>query len=790
MPSLCGLCGSSRGRGDDYHDDNDEDLEAAERRPLLAEYGDETERQRRLHEKLHSYQMLRALAQGSMPSTAQIVANVRTLLAADVLTTLHPAHQELSPAGQALVRWTRRWLEQFLVLVQHKNGADQLQDFVWCLARAEVTVDVDDLARRAGRAKATSQAHTTAAFQSLQTVGSLLLTNADFRLFLSDLTDVGRDVFRDSALALSDASREAATNVEQAGGESAHQKQKQKQSASNTAPGGSPEADEALPQARNNMADVAHEATSAATKVAAETAQSVSGKLVDNDDGARDRLLDRLQRAVGKLRQRPDYDESVSVLAALLQRYAAAYVRAAEHAVEEAVEAVREEEEADVAANDEADAALRNFWSFLTGFGDATAWADLQARFQRLLDRSRGDANHRAFDAFLRQAGDTLQALLTDPAFFDHARERVEALQRQARELDLQATVTGRAPLSSSASRPASSPSSPSAALAAAAEQGKAPTTSIREDIDALFAQVRTTAQSVARDEDVAHLVATSGRIADLLWPHGGRDPHAHAEELLTDAVHVFVPLLVQAVQYVPIPRIEIASPAADLLLENLVLEPGRTVHHSSFLPYQLHVQVRNDVDVRKARFGGAAAQLATSATVTLKGLSVAADEVGYVLRLHAAGGGGLLGGSSRSSLCTDSGIASIHLDERGTDVQLDVAVVRGAADTVLALRRVRVRVHRFAYTLRRSKLAWLAYDAGAGTDQTTRVWVGGVQASGRYEGGAGPGVFEGVYAPGSLLRVWNEEAVRAAERIDDYERAGWRNDIFDVPTGNGHTNG
>jgi len=46
-----------------------------------------------------------------------------------------------------------------------------------------------------------------------------------------------------------------------------------------------------------------------------------------------------------------------------------------------------------------------------------------------------------------------------------------------------------------------------------------------------------------------------------------------------------------------------------------------------------------------------------------------------------------------------------------------------------------------------------------------------------------GKGVFRGVYAPGSVVKLWHEQAAQAAERVEDYERDGWRNDIFDTHT-------
>jgi hypothetical protein len=46
-----------------------------------------------------------------------------------------------------------------------------------------------------------------------------------------------------------------------------------------------------------------------------------------------------------------------------------------------------------------------------------------------------------------------------------------------------------------------------------------------------------------------------------------------------------------------------------------------------------------------------------------------------------------------------------------------------------------------------------------------------------------GKGVFAGKYAPGSVVKLWEEEGRRATERIDDWDEGGWRNDVFDMHT-------
>jgi hypothetical protein len=42
-------------------------------------------------------------------------------------------------------------------------------------------------------------------------------------------------------------------------------------------------------------------------------------------------------------------------------------------------------------------------------------------------------------------------------------------------------------------------------------------------------------------------------------------------------------------------------------------------------------------------------------------------------------------------------------------------------------------------------------------------------------------GVFENVYTPGSIVKLWHEEAMRAEESIEERGEK-WRNAIFDVP--------
>ncbi|EAQ92264.1 hypothetical protein CHGG_00499 [Chaetomium globosum CBS 148.51] len=725
--------------------------EEQEQEPLLPQYDDATSRQRRLHQKLHTYQMLRALSKGFMPSNDQTIISLRTLLAADMLSP--NSNTQLSDSGRALVHYVKQWLKQLIELLQHKNAGDQIQDFLWYLSQARVSIDMEHIAQRASKAKAT--ADRAAVYRSLQTVGSLLLTNSDFRLFLSDLDVVARDVFKDTAFAISEASQEAGKRL----GPSSAEQDSVKQLINNSR---SPPSQQELVNQTAEFSDVL---SGTASAVADEAENSVLQRLEGPEKGA---MVRRLKDTVMNLRQRRDYSNSVTTLSLLFKRYAVAYSRIAR----DAVQAVDE----DVDHNREMDQALRNFWAFLRSFGEKNHWEELEKRTNAVMEHGREDPD---FEDFVGQLGNALQDMFTDPSFFDNAEQRFQELRAHFRQVSSHS--------------------------------------SLRDDVDELLSQLQSTLYSVLRDKDVASLIKTSTTIGSILSPKN----HYANSDLLADAINVFVPLLIQSINYVPIPRLEVSTPQLDLLLENLVLEPGSTINHTSFFPYKLRIETLNDVEIRKARFRTTSA-VKTLMRVRVDGFSVRAEEIGFWLRAHS----GLL-------RLADQGVASFELDERGLDVQLDIEVGRDRLEKILTLRGVKVRIHKLNWKLRRSKFSLFAWifkpflkpiirktmemkiAAAIGDalhfanrellyarerlratriadpedlktffkavlarlvpaddpDLYTRIGVAQ----------PGHGVFEGVYTPGSLVKLWRDEAAEAPQRIRENERDGWRNSIFDV---------
>jgi len=589
-------------------------------------------------------------------------------------------------------------------------------------------------------------------------VGGLLLTNSDFRHFLSDLNTIGRQVFADTANTLSSVAADAAKQIEPSAEESEIVK--------------NPSSEQGPTPTTKDLENEVSEITDVVANGLKRTGREAGASLKENfAEDQRNTVLFRLKTAVTKLRKRTDYSDSVSTIGLLIQRYSKVYSRA----VDKTISTVQD----DVDTNEELDRAVKNGWSVLSSFGDKDAWKELENRFNKVLEHSQKDPE---FEALMGEVAASIQKMLTDPNFFDSVGNKIDELKEKSKDVDRESPL--------------------------------------RHDIEKFIQQARISFESVLNDQDVSKLLNTTLRIWNILSPvNTTSNP-----DLLTDTYTVFIPLLIQTIQYIPIPRLEVSVPEIDLLLENLILEPGRTINNSSFLPFKLKIETYNDLTIRKARMR-TVSTLTTLVTMNIQGMSIRADEVGFWLRAHK----GLL-------RLADEGIASFELDDRGIDIAIDVEVGKDRLEKILSLRDVRVKIHHLSYTLRKSKFACLAWIfkpllrpiiRKVLENQLSTAIANALHAANREllyarerlratrisdpedlrtfvkaivtrltpeedpdlytnigitgASNARGSVFAGIYAPGSVVKLWNEEAAQADERVQDNAVQGWRNDIFDV---------
>ncbi|KAI2015188.1 hypothetical protein LOZ39_001884 [Ophidiomyces ophidiicola] len=724
-----------------------------ETQPLLPQHDANTNLQRELQDKLHHYEMVRAMYSGFMPSSTQIVSHLRALLVSDLL---NPNNLTLSSAGRQLARDCRAWIRVFIEFLRQKNGEDQLQEAIWNFSRSTASVDTSDLAQRVSFAKA--RADSTAAYESLRTITGLLMTNADFRLLVGDLTTVSRQIFADTAASVSAAAAEVSQQVEPS--------EPQKDAIGGDSSNEEPPTTEDVAEEAERVADITIQGVNQASRDAVDSTMSnFSGK-------QRKAILHRIKQTVDNLRKREDYSNSANTISQIIQHYLMIYYRLMGSTVTDLGE--------DIEVNKELNQAIRSLWAFLSSFGEREDWEILEQNFSKLLKNYQGDEE---YQELFNNIGSTLFSLLTDPDFYNSAEESIDSLK----------------------------------------EKLKVASTDSNQELANFFDQLKQTLLSVSQDKIVVKIIAAS----KVLMTHLVAAFRDDRSRLPADILHIFLPILIRAVQHIPIPRLEVSVPEMDLLLENVILEPGHTIHASSFLPYRLLFTATNNFELRKTHSKETTSAMTNIINITLNGLNISAQEFGYWVRVHSPPYLPYFG---------DEGIASFALDKRGIDISLEIAIGKQRLEQVFSLRAVRVCIHKLDYTIKKSSWSYLWWIvkpfvkhmvrrtlekqiaeqivAAAHVINRELVFVRERLRAARIAdpdnfltfvkavitrmtptqepdvytrvGVDAPrqGVFENVYTPASLMKIWHEEGERADELVDGGDESGvrltWRNRIFD----------
>jgi len=104
--------------------------------------------------------------------------------------------QKLSPEGRALVTDFSRVVEQAKLLLLSKNSANLTQDFFWQTRRFDPKATATP---GAPVDKETAKEHGSQALEGLRTLGTLIITNGQFRKLLQDSVVLLRDMAADAA---------------------------------------------------------------------------------------------------------------------------------------------------------------------------------------------------------------------------------------------------------------------------------------------------------------------------------------------------------------------------------------------------------------------------------------------------------------------------------------------------------------------------------------------------------------------------------------------------------------
>ncbi|KAK3692166.1 hypothetical protein B0T22DRAFT_5924 [Podospora appendiculata] len=146
-----------------------------------------------VNRKLQLYGIISAFQLGKAPSNDQIDVALNSFLESKALS--NPS-KKLSTEGQALVADVREVVKQAKHLLLSKNDGNLLQDFIWQTQQFDPkTINVPG----APVDKNTAQQHGNQALEGLRTLGTLIITNGQFRKLLKDATVLLRDMAGDAA---------------------------------------------------------------------------------------------------------------------------------------------------------------------------------------------------------------------------------------------------------------------------------------------------------------------------------------------------------------------------------------------------------------------------------------------------------------------------------------------------------------------------------------------------------------------------------------------------------------
>ncbi|KYK62012.1 hypothetical protein DCS_03157 [Drechmeria coniospora] len=503
-----------------------------------------------IHRKLQIYGIIRAFSLGKVPSNDQIDVALNSFLESKALAK----HDALSADGQLLVEDTREVVKQAKKLLLSKNEGNLIQDFIW------QTWQFDRKTVRGPNApvdKDTAKRDGDDALEGLRTLGTLLITNGQFRKLLQDSTVLVRDMIGDAATNAANRIRpnedQLAHMDEPAADNVWHDKPDLSKDKLKKQAKGLYKGDAKKKEARDAVeggadADV-HDApvTTTAAAAAATDAEGKEKSKKRDDEYRRkakeyfdkkmpadrkDQIVFRLKKMVLECQQHPDYSNAIQTLLRIAEQYG-------EHgrSLTEGSAGTAKQARSGLAA---AEANLRTLVErFANGTSTSALWSSIGQIYK---DADKDDELRgwfRSMDKYIRRC------LLEQGYILDEASNREwDELYKHGRYLLRE---------------------------------------KYRAHTDRVVDEAKFVADQFDRDVDNKAFAASVQTLFTHLGHDDGGKP-AFKPHLVKDLTDVVLPGLLAHINYLPIPRIEYSDAQFDAVIENLVLESD------NFMPNVLEI--------------------------------------------------------------------------------------------------------------------------------------------------------------------------------------------------------
>jgi len=517
-----------------------------------------------VNNKLQLFGIFQAFANGKVPSNKQIDIALNSALAHKALNS---PSKKLSSEGQKLVSDLKLVIEQAKILLLTKNQGNLLQDFIW---QAEQITGAGTPLPGAPVDKDTAKQHGNEALDGMRTLGTLLISNGQFRKLLSDATVLLRDIAGDAAQNTANKVKPSEDRLnrldEPAEDNTWHEtpdmsRDNLRQQAKQSLPFGKGDAKEAVgdinqaahPDGSRDPRDTAHAGahegqTGQPTGMNAEGALNVAKGKVDQNvseedkdkararrdqlnnylkgkmpEERREHTIWRLKKMVVEIQGHQDYQRAIETLLGLAEQYAGH----SRNVVQQSTGTVKGAHQDDALQTAETD-----LKTLLERFANSTSFDDLIDSINQIYKDADRDPElknwFKRIDAYIRKVLQQQGYILEDAS-----NEEWDRLYDDGHRL--------------------------------LRDRYRGHTDRIADEFKFIGEQFDADPQNKSFADSMNRL------FNDLGTDENGKTvfkPH-----LLKDITDVILPAFFESVQYVPIPRIEYSDPMVDAVVENLVIE-------------------------------------------------------------------------------------------------------------------------------------------------------------------------------------------------------------------------
>lgn len=509
-----------------------------------------------INQKLQLFGIYQAFKNGKLPSNKQCDVALNSALNSKALAS---PPKDLSEEGRVLVEDLRKVIEQAKKLILSKNEGQLLQEFIW---QAE-HISPEDLQEKPDVPlnKESAQQDGKQASEGLKTLGNLLITNGEFRKLLNDAWIIARDIAGDASQKAANKlrpSEEQLSQIDEPAEENMwHEKpdfgkhkeqltsrfkkakpaaQKQYEEIGDTAMqaatgGGNPEspadfdgragAIAGAEEAKRRVSDNVSESTKSRARDYADRTKDYMAQKMPKE--RREQLIWRLKKMVLEIQGRADYQQAIQTLLDLVSKYGSTGRNLSQQGAG-AVQGIRGGEKVRTMET--------NLRVLIERFANSTSLDDF---FDSLEVIYRDADNDPELKGWFKNIDTFFRKILQEQGYVMQ-----EDCDRQWDQL----ADHGRYLLR---------------------EKYRGHTNRVLDEIKFIGVEFTKDPQNKAFADAMDKLFLDLGRDAS--------GNVAFKSHLLKDIRDVILPGVFENVRYVPIPRIEVSDPMADVVVENLVIE-------------------------------------------------------------------------------------------------------------------------------------------------------------------------------------------------------------------------